>query len=303
MATRTRLDTLLLFFEVVNAGSINKASEKLGTPKSTLSRKLRQLEEAMGSVLLIRGPQKLALTDTGRMLYGHAVRIVAEIEDAGLKASELQQEMRGTLRVSLPLDFWMSWIGEAISEFALMHPDLQLEIHNQDRWVDVSAEPYDVAIHLGPIHNQQVPVKRLGAISRGYYAAPSYLDGRALPRRQSDLVDCDCIVHAYQRLDRIWNVARAEDGDAIEIPSRISVNSIGFAQLLALRGIGIALLPDLLCHAEASQGSLIRLALEEEPPALQVSATFIGRRHLPRKTRAFLDFMAAQLERLAIAGP
>ncbi|MGE4337543.1 MAG: LysR family transcriptional regulator [Pigmentiphaga sp.] len=301
MATRTSLDTLLLFFEVVNAGSINKASDKLGTPKSTLSRKLRQLEEAMGSVLLIRGPQKLALTDTGRMLYGHAMRIVAEIEDAGLKASELQQDMRGTLRVSLPLDFWMSWIGEAISDFALMHPDLQLEIHNQDRWVDVSAEPYDVAIHLGPIHNHQVPVKRLGAIPRGYYAAPSYLRGCVPPRRQADLAALDCIVHAYQRLDRVWSLAAPGGDGATEIPSRISVNSIGFAQLLALRGVGIALLPDLLCRAEAAQGRLVRLALDTEPPPLQVSATFIGRRHLPRKTRTFLDFMAAQLEQVNMA--
>ncbi len=92
MAFNMDLNSLILFYEVANAQSITKAAENLRMPKSTISRKLTQLEQQVGAILLKKGSRRLSLTDIGRVLYDHCQKIVVEIEDAGLHTSELQTE-------------------------------------------------------------------------------------------------------------------------------------------------------------------------------------------------------------------
>lgn len=292
MSKRTSIDALLLFYDVVNAKSINKASVQLDMPKSTISRKLHQLEEAMGSVLIKRSAEGLALTDIGRSLYDHCVRIVAEVEDAGLKAGEIQSDMRGVLRVSLPMDFWMSWIGKALADFSSDHPGLRMEIQCQDRWVDVTSEPFDVAIHVGEIHNIDLTVKRLGRLSRGLYGSPAYFSRRGLPGVPEQLQGHDWIQLRQQPGQRPLT-AQAE---LPEIDARFVVNSIGFARELVLNGQGLGIFPNRLCTEDVAQGRLLRALPQLPLPDIVVSATFIGQRHLPRKTRAFLDFIAGHLD-------
>src|SRR5690606_15552365 len=113
----------------------------------------------LGSQLLKRGRKVVALTDIGHVVYNHTQRIVSEIEDAGFEASQMQSELSGVFRVSLPIDFGVSWLGRLVAEFAIIHPHIQMIIEINNRWVDVSQEPYDVAIHLGPPRNSHLPVK------------------------------------------------------------------------------------------------------------------------------------------------
>jgi len=122
------LNALLLFFEVVNAGSISRASKKLDIPKSTVSRKLMFLEDQLGAILFKKGGRKLAVTDIGHALYEHCERIAAEIEEAGLGTTRMQTELRGMLRVSMPVDFGTGWLSSAIAAFAVSYPDIHLVI-------------------------------------------------------------------------------------------------------------------------------------------------------------------------------
>jgi len=122
MTRKMDLNSLVLFYEVVNAQSISKASRKLGIPKSTLSRKLSFLEDQAGAVLLKKGSRQLATTDIGQALYEHCERIAGEIEDAGLGAVRMQTELRGILRCSMPGYFGIAWLSRAIAAFAIRYP-------------------------------------------------------------------------------------------------------------------------------------------------------------------------------------
>src|SRR5260370_34181612 len=122
------LNALLLFFETVNARSISSASKKLDIPKSTVSRKLMFLEDQIGAVLFKKGGRKLTVTDIGQALYEHCERIAAEIEEAGLGTTRMHNELRGMLRVSMPVDFGTGWLSRALPAFAVSYPSLHLVI-------------------------------------------------------------------------------------------------------------------------------------------------------------------------------
>lgn len=291
MKPRISLDNLLLFYDVVNAQSINKAADKLGLPKSSISRKLSELETTLGSMLVKRGNQGLLLTEVGKLLYDRCGRIMAEIEETGIMASGAQGDVVGSLRVSLPMDFWMSWFGQAVCDFAAEHTGIHLELLCHDRFVDVSAEPFDVAIHVGDVRNANLTVKHLGVLSRGLHASPAYLERLGVPQSIEELAHHDPILLLGQ--DNLWENAgiRALQASA----GRFVVNSIGFARELALNGQGVAILPNVLCAADVQSGRLVRLLPAHPLPPIPISGSFVSRKHLPRKTRAFLDFIAGRL--------
>lgn len=293
MKPRISLDNLLLFYDVVSAGSINKAADKLGLPKSTISRKLSELESTLGSMLVKRGHQGLLLTEVGSLLYERCGRIVAEIEEAGALASGAQADVVGSLRVSLPMDFWMSWFGKAVCDFAAEHPAIHMELLCHDRFVDVAAEPFDIAIHVGEVRNPNLTVKHLGTLSRGFYASPAYLERRGVPHTIQEVGGHDPIVMLGQRDIHLWEDASAGVSDAAI--GRFVVNSVGFARELAINDQGVAILPNILCAQDVAAGRLVRMLPDHALPPIPVSGSFISRKHLPRKIRAFLDFVAERL--------
>lgn len=295
MAKTLDLNALILFYEVVNSQSLTRASEKLRVPKSTISRKISLLEQQLGSQLLKRGPRKITLTDIGRVLYDHSQKIVSEIEDAGFQASQMQSELTGVLRVSLPVDFGVSWLGRLIAEFAIAHPNIQLDVEINNRWVDVSQEPYDVAIHLGPPRNAHLPVKVFTSLTRGIYASPAYLKRRGAVRNIGELQSHDCIVTEHQRAEGIWKFIARGSTRIIDIEPRIVVNNIGIAREIAIGGLGLSILPNVMCKNDVIANRLVRLLPEWKSPPLQAAAFYSGRRRMPRKTKAFIDFLSERL--------
>ncbi|WID99811.1 LysR family transcriptional regulator (plasmid) [Bosea vestrisii] len=285
------LNALLVFFEVVNQENVTKAARLLGQPKSTVSRKIRHLEDQVGAALLKRANRRIIVTDEGRRLHDHCSRIAAELESAGLQTTQRRTSLSGKLRVSMPIDFGTGWISSAIASFAAKYTEIDLEIHVNGRWVDVSEEAYDVAILLGDPVNTSVPSRRLTALTRGIYASPEHLTRyAALPR---SLADVKGVFTEQQIAEGIWQ--KASRSDCEREHGIVIVNNIGVARGLVISGIGVGVLPNVMCRGDVAKGRLIRLEMEEDIPALQATATYFVGRHVPRRTRAFLDHVEAFL--------
>src|SRR5688572_2025373 len=150
------LNDILIFTKVVEAGSFIGASRELAMPKSTVSRKVLELEERLGSRLLQRTTRKLSLTDVGRTYYEHAARILAEVEDAERAVSDLEQAPRGLLRVTVPVNF--GFLGAIVSAYLARHPEVQLEVISTDRVVDLVEERVDVGMRVGPLADSSLIV-------------------------------------------------------------------------------------------------------------------------------------------------
>lgn len=296
MTRKLDLNALLLFFEVANAGSISAAAKKLGIPKSTISRKLQFLEDQAGAVLFKKGSRKLTITDVGQTLFEHCERIASEIDEAGLGTARAQTELRGTLRVSMPVDFGIGWLSSAIAAFAVSYPDIHLVIDANSRWVDVSVEPYDVAVQLGPLPETQGRTWHLASITRGVYASPQFLERMGAPLNIEDFGRFDCIVTEHQRAEGVWNFRSGLGAKIINVAGRITVNHIGIARELVIGGVGLGILPNIMCQNDIRSKRLVRVLTDWESPTLEVSATFPGKRKESRRLRTFLDFMARKLK-------
>ncbi len=295
------LNLLMLFLDIGRAGSITHAAERHRVPKATLSRKLRQLEDQVGAVLVKRGPHGLELTDIGRALFERCERIAADVNAASLITSEMREELRGTMRISLPFGLGNTWISGALANFALKYPDVKLTIHVTNRWVDVSEEPYDVAIYIGKVRNEQLPVRKLMELPRGLYASPAYCERRGVPTSPANLFEHDCIVLESQLNDGLWTFKMTGNGTRTVIP-RMRTTDIIVAREMAVAGVGVALLTHAVCEAEVKAGRLVRLLPRWRLPPVVVGAMFLERRHLPLRIRSFIDLLAEAIRSRGACG-
>jgi LysR family transcriptional regulator for bpeEF and oprC len=298
MAGNTDLNALMLFYEVANAGSISAAASKTGTPKSTISRKIAVLENQVGATLLRRGTRRSVMTEIGKVIYDHAQRIVTELEDAGIHATEMQSSLSGVLRISLPVDFGVSWLSRLVADFSREHRETRLVLDINNRWIDVSEEPYDIAIQLTPPRNTSLPVRKFSSLSRGIYASPDYLSERATIHNMAELADVDTIMTTHQAEEDVWAIAigsESKSAKALAAEPRALVNNIGMAREIVIAGMGIGILPNVMCRNDISSGRLVRLFPSWESPKLQAYASYLGRRRVPRKTRIFMEFLSSYL--------
>jgi len=288
------VNSMVLFYDVVNSGSINQAAVRLKLSKASISRKLRKLEQDVGAVLLKRGQHKLSMTSSGEVLYHHCEQIIDETQDARTALAEMQSELAGKLQLVAPVGLGL-WVTRALSVFAQRYPRVEVVVDLTHRWVDVSEEPYDVAIHLGRIRNERLPVRRFAELARGVYVSPSYLKEKSVPQTPMDLVRHSCIVLKQQLDDGIWTFREA-NGTSITVRPRVRASDIVVARDLAIAGLGFVILPHAFCRSAIAAGQLVEVLPRWHIPPLVPSATYLERRYMPLRIRAFLDTVAAQFK-------
>jgi DNA-binding transcriptional LysR family regulator len=288
------LNLLMMFLDIVNAGSISQTAVRLHMPKATLSRKLRQLEQQIGAVLLKRGPHKLEMTEVGQALHQHCERIAQEAADASGIAAEMQSQLKGAMRISIPFGIGNTWITQALARFALLYPDVKLTIHVKNGWVDVSEEPYDIAIHIGRIHNEHLPVRRLADLPRGVYASPAYLERHGVPVMPADLLRHECIALETQLADGLWTF-NTVDGVRTLTP-RMTSSDVVVVREMVTSGLGCAILTHPMTEPDVHSGRLVRVLTEWRIPPVPVVAMFLERRHMPQRIRAFIDLIARAIQ-------
>src|SRR5262249_47422092 len=159
------LNDIVVFTKVVETRSFTGAAEQLGLPKSTVSRKLAQLEERLGVRLGQRTTRKLALTDIGQAYYERSPRTVADVVAAGELVTDMQATPRGRLRLTAPIDISSAYLGEIVASFVASHPEVNVEIEATDRVVDLIEEGYDLAIRFGPMPESTLIAVRLCGIT------------------------------------------------------------------------------------------------------------------------------------------
>lgn len=287
---------LLLFARIVECGSISLAADRLQLPKSTVSRRLSQLEGVLGERLLQRTTRKLVLTEFGASLLDHARKVAEETEAAGALAQHRQQAPSGLLRVSMPGDFANYAMDRVLARFLEQYPAISLELDLSPRRVDLVAENFDLAIRMGALPDDATLAARPVAISRiGLFAAPSYTAVHGLPEHPDDLFKHDLLslprAQSGQSGMTRWTLHRGKTVWERELPVRMKANSPELLVRMACAGAGIAFGTELFARKFLQSGELVRILPEWCIPAVTGWAVFPGRRLMPAKTRAFLDML------------
>ncbi|WP_246763479.1 LysR family transcriptional regulator [Rhizobium sp. 007] len=189
----SHLNDMALFVEVARARSFRKAAEALGMPNSTLSRRISELEKAIGLRLLHRTTRKIELTEAGQLYYERSKRIVDEARLAHEQLGAMLEQPSGVLRVSLPVDLAIFYLTPIIGDFARHYPGITFEFDLTPRRVDLAAEPFDVAIRIGKLEDSSLITRLIGRHSRHLYASPGYIEASGEPATPADLAKHECI--------------------------------------------------------------------------------------------------------------
>lgn len=287
---------LFIFARVVEAGSFSRAAERLGLPKSTVSRRVALLEERVGERVLLRTTRRLSLTEFGAHLLEHARQVAEEVDAVKALVEHRQAQPSGRLRVSMPGDFVYLLLTDMLAAFSAMHPAVTLELDLSPRRVDILGENYDLAVRMGSLPDDTLlAARRLAQLSMGLYAAPDYLAEHGEPATPEELLQHRALVLPRAGGSTVW--ALSGPGGRCEIlpVGRISANSPELLIGLAGSAAGIAAVPDYVARERVRRGELRRVLPDWQLPAAVAWAVFPGRRLMPAKTRAFLDMLEAAL--------
>ncbi|HLT40813.1 MAG TPA: LysR family transcriptional regulator [Enhygromyxa sp.] len=289
------LNQLVIFAKVVETRSFTAAGRALGLPKSTVSRKVAQLEGRLGVVLLERTTRKLSLTPVGAAFYERCARISMEIDEAERAVTCTPEDPRGLLRLAAPSELASGWLAEAIGGLLLTYPELEVELELSDRAVDLIEDGFDLYIGLGSSPDSRSVVRELGSIRRLLVASPGYLQRRGVPTRPEDLEQHDLVAFGRPRRDATFEL-RDGDGRTVTVAARprLLVNSVATLRDAVLADVGVGLLPSSCC-AEELDGGLLRAVLHEWAQSETVHAIYPTSRHLSTKLRCCLDYLAERL--------
>lgn len=289
---------LILFAHIVHAGSFTRASELTGMPKATLSRRLSELENALGERLMQRSTRRLAVTEFGQRMLVHAQRLLDETEEATALALHRQAVPHGTLRVSLPPEFQALSLVDVVAHFTSRHPDVRLELDLSPRRVDLAAERFDVAVRAAAQlpDDRTLVARRLVTLAGGLYASPGYLRDRGQPRQPADLERHMGLVLVGSDGDRQpWELTRGSARWEGLPGQTLAANSLGLQQALAERGLGIVALSERFAAPLLARGSLVRVLQPWCLPPTVIWCVTPGRTLLPRRTEAFIESLKAVL--------
>lgn len=283
------LTQLRVFLRVVQSGSFSAAARQLGMPKSTVSRKVSELEGHVRARLLQRTTRQLGLTDVGRIFYEHAVRIAAEVDEAAQAVGRMQAAPRGLLRVTAPLSFGM--LGAILAEYMRTYPEVQVELLCTDRQVDLVDERFDVAIRAGKLADSSLTARAIGVIQRVLVAAPSYCKRHGVPRSPTELERHACLVFGAGAAPNVWSLESGDDRVAVRVMPRLTLNDPEVLRGVALEGAGIALIPEFVCTEDIKAKRLRRVLPDWCSASSPVHAVYPTARLLAPKATAFIELM------------
>ncbi|WP_318375984.1 LysR family transcriptional regulator [Enterobacter sp.] len=275
-----------LFITVVNAGSFSAASDRMGVPISTLSRKINELEEALNVQLLERSRHGVKPTYKGQQFYEQARPGVELLEDAQ-KAVTSAHTLQGKLRLSVPPNFSLWW--DLLIAFQQRYPDITLFCHSSERVVDLFEDGVDVALRMGEIKTEDVIAKPVMHVEAVFVASPTFLARHGTPETLADMALLP--VMAWESLNHgvfEWN----SGAEKVKYEPFFSTNNSQGLLHYALSGMGVAQLLDFSARPWLEKGELIQLLPDLPEYLLPLHLVYARHKHPSAIVRAYLDFCA-----------
>lgn len=293
------LNLVTAFVRVVEQQSFTSAAKSLGLPKSSVSRRVTELEEELGVQLLHRTTRKLALTEAGRSYFEQAERALTELQAAAESATGMDTEARGVVRVTAPVDIGVMGLADIITEFVREYPDIHVDLSLSSKVVDLVEEGFDIGIRAGRSHDSSLVARRLGNAALGLYASPDYLKTRGRPETLAELANHDCVLFRGKHGKALWRLDGPEgEPSSIEVRGRVNVDDMLFVRQAVGVGLGIGLLPTIViatCKRVGSLDPVERILPEFSMGGAEVAVVTPSGPKRPRRVTLLRDFFVQHL--------
>lgn len=294
---RGGLELLAAFVAVADSGSFTEAAKRLGRDASVVSRRVTQLEEELGVSLFSRTTRRVVLTEVGARYHRRVQGLLEELSSASREASDIAASPQGLLRVSVPVTFGRQWIAPLLPRFIASHPHIRLDVRFSDRFVDVVAEGFDVAIRVGRLRDSSLTARKIASYRNLLVAAPAYLQAHGKPRTPEDLKKHTCIGFTGYAGWPDWSLSKAGKRKTIRPRGPLAADNSEVVLSVAIAGAGITFTSDWLAGPALREGKL-----REVLPGWGgkgeggVYAVLPPGRLVPAKTRLFVDEVARSIK-------
>jgi DNA-binding transcriptional LysR family regulator len=287
----SRYEEIEAFVRTIESGSFTQAAKQLGLSKSATSRRLSDLEDRLGTQLVLRTTRSLSLTEAGEALFERAVGLLADWNEAEADTASESCALAGRIRLAAPLSFGVKYLGPAIIDFLELHPDVAFDIDFSDRQIDLISEGIDVAIRIGRLTDSTLVARKLAPIDMLAAASPAYLNKHGRPNSPKDLAKFTEL-HYTNKPRKSWEYSgpNGESGE-IEIPSSLKANNGTFLTDAAIAGHGITISPSFFLCDPVQSGKLEIILSEYTWSEVTVYAVYPPTRHLSLRVRTWVDFL------------
>ncbi|QEI06770.1 LysR family transcriptional regulator [Pigmentiphaga aceris] len=297
------LNGFVVFVQVAETRSFVAAGRLLGVSASAVGKSVARLEEKLGVRLFHRSTRSVTLTAEGTLFLERSRRILAEIEAAELELSQASGAPRGRLRLSFPLV--SSLMLPVLADFMRAYPEIELDLDFSDRLVDVIEEGFDAVVRTGTPNDSRLTARSLGGFRSMLVASPDYLAQRGMPLTPADLTQHTCLHYRFPATGKLetWALQQAPGAPELHIPISMICNNIETRVCFALRGLGIAYLPDFSIREQLANGTLQSILVDHVQRSGVFHVLWPASKHPSPKVRAFVDFLCARVFKDAAVEP
>lgn len=286
-----KFEDMRTFVAVVQGRGFSPAARQLGFVKSAVSRRIREMEDRLGTRLLNRTTRNVKLTESGQEFYDRAIKILDDLREAEDVASKGSHEAKGRLRVSAPVSFTVHCLAPVLKKFRDSHPDLEIEIDTNDRKVDLVGEGFDLALRISRLKDSGMIARRLAPIRHAVCASPQYWKTNGRPKVPKDLRKHVGIEYSYVDARSYWTF---KDGETVDIKSMLHMSNGDAMREAAISGFGVAYLPTFIIYEAVARAELEPVLTSFSRPQIWLNAVYASNRNIPAKVRTFIDFCVAE---------
>ena len=288
-----RFAAIQAFVRVAETKSFSEAARRMRLSKSVVSRQISALEAELGARLFHRTTRSLTLTEVGMGYFDRVSRVLDDLEQADLSVCRLQEAPRGRLKVSAPMSFGHLHLAQAIPDFLVRCPEVEVDLSMSDRFVDLVEEGYDVAVRIGRLGDSSLIARRVASIRMAVCASPDYWRRKGVPEVPADLAGHDCLIYSLMPTPDSWRLLSSNGTPVqVEVTGRLSANNGDVLRAAALKGLGVCYQPTFIVGADLQAGTLVSVLPDHVPDDIAAYAVYPSSRHLSPKVRAFVDFLS-----------
>lgn len=286
----TSITDLEIFARVARTGNMSAAGREMGLSPAVVSKRVSLLEERLNARLFQRTTRQLTLTETGEGYFKRVVDILSLIEEAEDFVNRRNTKPRGILKVTSPTSFSRLHIAPYLPAFLTRFPEIEVDFHLTDNFVDIIREGFDLAIRIGELQDSSLVQRKLAADTRVICASPKYLEQFGEPQKLADLEDHNCLSAGAQD---VWRLQGPDGQHQLRVKGNIRSNSFEFIREALLAGMGLGLRSTWDIGPELKNGALkVVLPQYRGSDNVAIYAVYPCRDFMPEKVSVFIDHLA-----------
>jgi DNA-binding transcriptional LysR family regulator len=292
-----RVQGISLYIRVVETGSFSKAAEDLGITQPTATKFVASLEKRLGTLLLHRSTRGVTPTEIGKIYYEKCKGIAREIEEADDLASLMQSKVRGKITISASVGFGRRVLTPSVLQFMLLHPELEVNLNMDDRYINLIEQGVDLAIRMRRLPDSSLGSRFLGSNPWVMVASPKYLKDHPAPIKPKDIANHQALIYTTAQGDHRWNLTNQNNqSEIVEVKGPFTSNNLSSILAAARTGMGLAVLPWYVAHQSVKDKVLTPVMEDWTLPSQEIHAVFSSPKHVSTKVSLCIDWLQGQFK-------